>query len=181
MSFNLDEGATQIQAAGHAGAPAATGPGPASEPRGPLPERMHLSLKREWGCIARFWSHFEIVREGQQATFYCRTQADVPHLLPFQHELSPEDFAALWHALQASEPAHWAAEYGQERGILSTGPLYGTLSLAYTLGSQAFSRTVQFLEDGFDDDAQMQQLYAYLVEFEKARLEFEAGQQEDTP
>ena len=180
MSFNPDEGATQIQAAGHAGATAATGPGPASEPLGPLPERMHLSLKREWGCVARFWSHFEVVREGQRATFYCRTQADVPHLLPFQHDLPLEAFGALWQAIQASEPAHWAAEYGYGQGLISLGPLSGTLTLEYTLGGQAFSRTVQFLEDEFDDDARLQQLYAYLVEFEKARLEFEAGQQEET-
>ncbi|MEJ2208223.1 MAG: hypothetical protein P8129_04205 [Anaerolineae bacterium] len=165
MSLNLDERSSQ------------TGATPAE---GPVPERMHLSLQREWGCIARFWSHFEVIREKEQATFYCRTQAHVPHLLPFQHDLPPAKFEALWRALQASEPAHWAAEYGQEQGIFSTGPLCGTLSLAYTLDGQAFSRTVQFLEDHFDDDAQMQQLYAYLVEFEEASLEFEAGQREAT-
>jgi hypothetical protein len=165
MSLTLDERSSQ------------DGTTPAEEP---LPERMHLSLKREWGCIARFWSHFEVIQEGEQATFYCRTQAHVPHLLPFQHDLPPAEVEALWHALQTSVPAHWAAEYGQERGILSTGPLYGTLSLAYTLDGQAFSRTVQFLEDHFDDDAQMQKLYVYLVDFERARLQFEAGQQEGT-
>jgi hypothetical protein len=165
MSFYLDERSSQADAA-------------PAERRRALPERMHLSLRREWGCIARFWSHFEVVREGERATFYCRTQAHVRDLPPFQHDLPAAEFEALWQALQASEPAHWAAEYGQERGILSTGPLYGTLSLAYTLGGQAFSQTIQFLEDHFDDDAQMQQLYAYLVEFEEARLEFEAGQRE---
>jgi len=165
MSLNLDERSSQDST---------------TPAEGPVPERMHLSLRREWGCIARFWSHFEVIREGERATFYCRTQAHVPHLLPFQRDLPPAESAALWHALQASEPPHWAAEYGQEQGIFSTGPLYGTLSLEFTLGGETLSRTVQFLEDQFDDDVQMQQLYAYLVRFEEARLEFEAGQQEGT-
>lgn len=146
---------------------------------GPLPERAHLSLYRQWGCIALFLSHFEVVQEGEQAVFYCRSQAQVPHLRPFQHDLSAADFWALWQALQASDPTHWAAEYGQSQEIFSTGALSGTLSLEYTLGGQAFSHTVRFQETEFEGDVRMQQLYADLVEFETRRLDLEAGRQEE--
>lgn len=148
---------------------------------GPLPERAYLSLQRQWGCIALFLSHFEVIYEVEQATFHCHSQAQVQNLAPFRHDLPRTDFAALWQALQASDPAHWAAEYGQGQGLWSTGTLSGALGLDYTLDGQAFSRIIRFLEEEFDGDEQMQRLYAYLVEFEKTRLEFEAVQQKETP
>jgi len=143
-----------------------------------LPERAHLSLYRSWGCVALFLSHFEVVQEGEQGVFYCRSQAQVPNLRPFQHDLAPAEFTALWQALQASEPAHWAAQYGQGQVLLSLGALSGTLGLEYTLGGETFARTVNFQETEFDGDARMQQLYAYLVEFETSYLELQAGRQE---
>jgi hypothetical protein len=146
---------------------------------GPLPESARISLNRSWGCIARFLSHFEVIQEGEQATFHCHSQSTVPHLWPFHHPLPLDQFRDLWRAVQESDPGHWAAEYGLAGGPSSTGPLLGTLSILYTLDGQTASHTVNFQETEFDGDARMQKLYAYLVEFETAHLQLEAGKGEE--
>ncbi len=128
------------------------------------PESSEIVFDGHSGCIAFFFHKVSLTQEGERAVLSYAVGMN------FQHDIPWPEFQQLWDALQPLNLSALTDSYTRPLGM---GDFNGTLTIAYRLAGQTFSKTIAIGGEAFTGDAQMQRLHQAFTAFTDAHCRLE--------